>query len=706
MKIKMKWFVGISTVATLLGSPVSVEALDLFERYPTKLTAGDAVPENARAWEFDSADVFRLSRFNLAVGKDLKIEIGAADVGIAHCTDGAVWAVIIPSDGGKLISPVAKEETIAHVWLRFHPKEIGRVFPAETVLSDGATNLMRQMREVAAVKFRSSWHAGMRAMIPEPKDMTVDVDTKAGLRRFFMVDTAVPKTEYVAAFEQQSLHPSQSQSEIRISLDSAPPVVVKTFPVAGSTDVDPALTEIRVTYSKAMQDGSWSWSTWGEENYPETTGKPKYLSDNRTCVLPVKLQPRKFYAIWLNSDKFKNFKDVDRRSAVPYLLTFRTGEAAGASAAVIERTVDKLVSEFPDAFDLSTPESACAAWQRANARKDAQAISQLSLVPLDPKEEENWFRREEKRDAEGLAIYLKAIADSKIVVVQLWRGELANVITCLPFPEGKGRAPYSTRNFGLVNGAWKNLGEDRSPDLETAKANFEKKKEKLWQHFIELKAKVVPAVTPVKQSAAADMSLALLNDDQRSVLAWIDRQFRSFFDARTFDGWSNEERVNLEKRLIDSLDGPQTREYYQAINTLAALRSGNALPKLREIAFDRADKDCRDRWMAIRALGIIGDKTSVPELIHLVYHGNVNTRWWAQISLVRLTGRNFAKDWNAWGSWWNDQNGQPPFKPEIIRWWNGQAEPDKLVGTLAENDKKFFDDINPKVSTSKNLQQN
>ena len=77
-----------------------------------------------------------------------------------------------------------------------------------------------------------------------------------------------------------------------LSLETAPPVVVKTVPSAGATDVNPALTEIKVTYSKAMQDGSWSWSTWGQENYPETTGTPHYLADARTCVLPVKLQRR------------------------------------------------------------------------------------------------------------------------------------------------------------------------------------------------------------------------------------------------------------------------------------------------------------------------------------------------------------------------------------------------------------------------------
>jgi RNA polymerase sigma-70 factor (ECF subfamily) len=73
-----------------------------------------------------------------------------------------------------------------------------------------------------------------------------------------------------------------------------------------------------------MQDGSWSWSTLSQDSFPPLDGKPRYLQDRRTCVLPVKLQPGKTYAIWANSAKFRNFKDSDGRSSVPYLLVFRT----------------------------------------------------------------------------------------------------------------------------------------------------------------------------------------------------------------------------------------------------------------------------------------------------------------------------------------------------------------------------------------------
>lgn len=312
------------------------------------------------------------------------------------------------------------------------------------------------------------------------------------------------------------------------SLATAPLVVVRTEPVAGADGVDPALTEIKVTFSKMMQEGSWSWSTWGDENFPEMVGRPKYLADGRTCVLTVKLQPGKFYATWLNSEKFRNFKDVGGRPAVPYLLTFRT--APGGAAAV---------SDGPD------------------------------------------------------------------------------------------------------DNAWRTK----------------------------------------------------LNDNQRLLVAWTDRQFRGFSDERTLVGWSAKERSALEARMMDALKGPQTRDYFQAINTLGALRSTNALAALRHIAFERVDKNNRDRWMAVRALGNIGDKSVVPEMISLVYHGNVNTRWWAQISLVRLTGQNFGGDWNAWGNWWNRQGGQPAYNPEIIRWWTGQVEPERLAESLADGDRKFIAEV-------------
>jgi hypothetical protein len=107
-------------------------------------------------------------------------------------------------------------------------------------------------------------------------------------------------------------------------LDTAPPVVVKTVPEAGSKDVPPGEFEVRITFSKPMTDQSWSWSSAWQGSDPQPIGKPHYDADHRTCIMKVKLEPGKTYGWWLNSPKFHGFQDRQHRPAVPYLLIFRT----------------------------------------------------------------------------------------------------------------------------------------------------------------------------------------------------------------------------------------------------------------------------------------------------------------------------------------------------------------------------------------------
>ncbi len=109
-----------------------------------------------------------------------------------------------------------------------------------------------------------------------------------------------------------------------LTIATAPPVVVKTVPQAGSEDVDPALKEVQVTFSKDMMDKSWSFAIASKDSFPKAAGDAKYEGDRRTCVLPVTLEPGKTYALWVNTQKLQNFKDADKRPAVPYLLVFKT----------------------------------------------------------------------------------------------------------------------------------------------------------------------------------------------------------------------------------------------------------------------------------------------------------------------------------------------------------------------------------------------
>ncbi len=115
-------------------------------------------------------------------------------------------------------------------------------------------------------------------------------------------------------------------------IDSMPPVVVKTVPEAGVANVPPGQYEVKVKFSKEMQDHSWSWSTAWKDSTPEMIGGPRYEADHKTCVLKVKLEANKTYGWWLNSQNFHNFKDAQGHAAVPYLLVFKTGEKAEPSA--------------------------------------------------------------------------------------------------------------------------------------------------------------------------------------------------------------------------------------------------------------------------------------------------------------------------------------------------------------------------------------
>lgn len=105
------------------------------------------------------------------------------------------------------------------------------------------------------------------------------------------------------------------------SPNAMPPVVIETFPASGSAEVDPGITELRATFSKPVFGAAWC----RVDNYsvPETTGSPRYV-DERTCVLPVRLQPSRVYALWLNTEGQLAFRDRENRPAMPYLLIFQT----------------------------------------------------------------------------------------------------------------------------------------------------------------------------------------------------------------------------------------------------------------------------------------------------------------------------------------------------------------------------------------------
>lgn len=176
----------------------------LLERYPTTLTEALTDPTQACAWEFTPDDIYEISKFQFEGDDGLRVRIGPADVGIGHCEHGAVWAVILPRKRSQMVSSAARvTEQPEHVWLRFHPAYIGTLLPPQTVRGPGNPARFARMQRIAVHKMRASYHAGKRAMIPPPSTVILDVDTRDGVRRFFVVDRIADTTRYVPSFENQ-----------------------------------------------------------------------------------------------------------------------------------------------------------------------------------------------------------------------------------------------------------------------------------------------------------------------------------------------------------------------------------------------------------------------------------------------------------------------------------------------------------------------
>ena len=121
---------------------------------------------------------------------------------------------------------------------------------------------------------------------------------------------------------------ASAQDKSEFTVEAIAPSVVRTVPQAGQTDIDPSLDKITVTFSKNMMtERMWAVVQVSKEHFPkirETEKGIHYLDDERTCVVPVELEPDHTYVLWFNKGKFNSFRDTNNNPAVPYLLVFRT----------------------------------------------------------------------------------------------------------------------------------------------------------------------------------------------------------------------------------------------------------------------------------------------------------------------------------------------------------------------------------------------
>jgi len=160
---------------------------------------------------------------------------------------------------------------------------------------------------------------------------------------------------------------------------------------------------------------------------------------------------------------------------------------------------------------------------------------------------------------------------------------------------------------------------------------------------------------------------AKLNEAQRMWCELSEVGDQGFLEAARWRDLDPKQKAD-ERRWLRQLESPNESARMLAIHALTAIKSKKAVSGILKIAADRKEKDNADREFACHALGIIGDLSVVPDLVHLTYHYDRDTRFWAQISLVRLTGENFGRDVAAWRRWWEKRGGKPPIAEKRIAW--------------------------------------
>jgi RNA polymerase sigma-70 factor (ECF subfamily) len=173
------------------------------------------------------------------------------------------------------------------------------------------------------------------------------------------------------------------------------PVVMRSEPITGAELVDPAVTELRVTFDQPMTDGCWSWVTTPFGKCPEGTGRPRYLDDGRTCVLPVRLEPATSYVVGINYGSHHNFRAAHGGRALPWLLRFTTapagtgGELEARAGAIAQELGDgrfaAVVARFDQRMRAAVGEDQLAAvWREAAAKGGAfQGFGTVKLDRVD-----------------------------------------------------------------------------------------------------------------------------------------------------------------------------------------------------------------------------------------------------------------------------------------------------------------------------------
>lgn len=206
------------------------------------------------------------------------------------------------------------------------------------------------------------------------------------------------------------------------------------------------------------------------------------------------------------------------------------------------RQINRDLAAFADQDDLSTPEGAWAALNKANKNEDHEKISTLTWPRESPIRIKASWEQGKQRDAKYAASLLQAIANSKLLEVWTDREDLAFTISLLTFPQGqdRGGGGYHVRTFARIDTGWINLGEGVYRTIEAAREEVQRRQIWRWDHPDQMPPRRAPG-TPVTKPASLSVVEAQMvtppAERAKAVARYVnlDTAFVGYVDLRKLD---------------------------------------------------------------------------------------------------------------------------------------------------------------------------
>lgn len=336
------------------------------------------------------------------------------------------------------------------------------------------------------------------------------------------------------------------------------PKIVKMFPENNATKVDPNISQVYITFDIPMGSGrAWAHRNDGTQLDHDPDGPVFWTEDQLTSVAPVKLQPNKKYAVYLNIRPFIGFASLSGVPSEAVVYRFETGDGP-----LDEKKRTELAKK-----NFKQPEAAEAkrAWspEQATGKPDAYRFKtggdyMLAWASETTDEQEEWLELtwDEPRETIGVLVYETFNPGALVRVIAYSVDEIGQALDIARW-EGKDPTPRNTpKGKGISRIMFKNPVETRKIRLFLDSPNVPGWNEIDAVGLVDSKGEVHWATGATASSTYADAGNRSVKKIHETRVAKEDE------DEETVRNWAPEEQQEKVREALRKYKDANSRWFY------------------------------------------------------------------------------------------------------------------------------------------------